>query len=43
MFVGSFANTELSEGERAKAVEFLCRNIQVFSRSELAIGWTDLV
>jgi len=35
--------TELSEGQRAEAVEFLRRNVQVFSKSEFDVGQTDLV
>jgi len=37
------SSTELSDGQRAEAVEFLRRNVQVFSKGEFDIGQTDLV
>jgi len=35
--------TELSESQKARAVEFLTRNAEVFSEGEVDIGWTHLV
>jgi len=35
--------TELSESQKARAVEFLTRNAEVFSKGEFAIGRTHLV